>query len=108
MALTEARRRANNKYIAKNYTVVGCKVRKDEAEKFKEACKEAGTTPNAIFRAAMDDFMGWERQAREEQAALDVMNIPDETTGQMEISDPDTNDESFAEEVTYEQAEDAP
>lgn len=57
MALTEAQRRANNKYIAKNYTVLGVKVRKDEAEKFKEACKAAGTTPNSIFQAAMRDFM---------------------------------------------------
>lgn len=107
MAVSRAQKNASNKYNLKHYTVLGCKVRKDEAEKFKEACKEAGTTPNAIFRAAMDDFMGLERQAREEQAEPDVMNIPDETTGQMEIPDPDTNDESFAEEVTYEQAEDA-
>ena len=57
MALTEARRRANNKYIAKNYAVLGCKVRKDEAAQFKEACKASGTSPNAVFRAALDDFM---------------------------------------------------
>ena len=57
MALTEAKRKANNKYIAKNYTVLGLKVRKDEAEKFKEACKVAGTTPNSIFQKAMRDFM---------------------------------------------------
>ncbi len=60
MALTDAKRRANNKYIAANMTVLGCKVRKDRAEGFKAACKAAGTTPNAVFTAAINDFM--ERQ----------------------------------------------
>ena len=57
MALTESKRRANNKYIAKNMTVLGCKIRKDDAEKFKQACAAAGTTPNAVFRKAIDEFM---------------------------------------------------
>ena len=57
MSLTEAKRKANNKYIAANMTVLGCKVRKDKAEKFKAACKEAGTTPNAVFTGAIDSFM---------------------------------------------------
>lgn len=60
MALTDAKRRANNKYIAANMTVLGCKVRKDRAEEFKAACKAAGTTPNAVFTAAINAFM--ERQ----------------------------------------------
>ena len=60
MALTDAKRRANNKYIAANMTVLGCKIRKDRAEEFKPACKAAGTTPNAVFTAAINDFM--ERQ----------------------------------------------
>ena len=57
MALTEAKRRANNKYIAANMTVLGCKVRKDKAELFRAACKAAGTTPNAVFTAAMDNLL---------------------------------------------------
>lgn len=57
MALTDAKRRANNKYIAKNMTVLGCKVRKDEAEVFRALCKAGGTTPNAVFRRAMQDYM---------------------------------------------------
>lgn len=57
MALTEAKRKANNKYIAANMTVLGCKIRKDKAEQFKAACKSAGTTPNAVFTGAIDDFM---------------------------------------------------
>lgn len=57
MALTNAKRKANNKYIATNMTVLGCKVRKEKAEQFKAACKSAGTTPNAVFTTAMDTFM---------------------------------------------------
>lgn len=54
---TDAQRRAQNKYDAANMTVLGCKVRRDEAEAFKEACRAAGTTPNAVFRDAMQRFM---------------------------------------------------
>lgn len=54
MALTDAKRRANNKYIKENMTTLGCKMRKDYAEEFKAACKLEGTTPNAVFKAAAD------------------------------------------------------
>ena len=54
MSLTDAKRRANNKYIAANMTVLGCKMRKDKAERFKTACKLAGTTPNAVFTKAVN------------------------------------------------------
>lgn len=57
MPLTEAKRRANNKWSAANMTVLGCKVRKDKAAVFKAACRERGTTPNAVFTAAMDKFL---------------------------------------------------
>ncbi len=66
MSLTEAKRKANNKYIAANMTVLGCKVRKDKAERFKAACKEAGTTPNAVFTVAIDTFMEEHGQEAEE------------------------------------------
>ena len=57
MPLTEAKRKANNKWDAANMTVLGCKVRKDKAERFKTVCKLKGTSPNAIFTAAMDSFL---------------------------------------------------
>jgi len=55
--LTDSKRKANNKYIAANMTVLGCKVRKERAEEFKAACRAAGTTPNAVFTQALNDFM---------------------------------------------------
>ncbi|WP_406543861.1 hypothetical protein [Pseudobutyrivibrio sp.] len=57
MPRSEAKRRADNKYNLAHYTVLGCKMKITEAEEFKKACKDAGTTPNAIFRKAVDDFM---------------------------------------------------
>ena len=57
MALTDAKRRANNKYSKENMATLGCKMRKDYAEEFKAACRMAGKTPNAIFKAAADQFM---------------------------------------------------
>ena len=57
MAISEAKRRANTKYDLAHYTVLGCKVRKEDAEAFKEACAAAGTSPNAVFREAMEKFM---------------------------------------------------
>ena len=66
MALTDAKRRANNKYIRENMTTLGCKIRKDYAEEFKAACKAHGTTPNAIFKAAADQFMEDHRSKADE------------------------------------------
>ena len=57
MSTSDAQRRASNKYIAENMTVLGCKIRKEDAEKFKKACSTAGTNPNAVFRKAIDEFM---------------------------------------------------
>ena len=57
MALTEAQKRANNKYIAEHMTVLGCKVRKKYADKVREKAKAEGTSVNAILKKALDDFL---------------------------------------------------
>lgn len=57
MALTEAQKRANNKYIAEHMTVLGCKVRKEYAYKVREKAKEEGTSVNAILKKALDEFL---------------------------------------------------
>ena len=54
---SENQKRARNKWDATNMTVLGCKVRRDKAEAFKAACAAAGTSVNAVFAAAIDDFM---------------------------------------------------
>ena len=65
MGLSESKRRTNNKWDAANMTVLGCKVRRDRAEQFKAACKKNGTSPNAIFMAAMEKFMEEHGEVRE-------------------------------------------
>lgn len=58
MAITEARRRANNKWSKENMTILACKVRKTYAEQVKSKAALDGTTVNAIISSAIDDFMG--------------------------------------------------
>lgn len=50
MAPTEAKKRANKKYQAKNIASLACRVRKDQAEKFKAYCSSLGKTSNAVLR----------------------------------------------------------
>ena len=57
MALTEAQRRAKQKYEAKAYTTSGCRLRREDAEAFSAACKARGTTVNAVLKATVDKFM---------------------------------------------------
>ena len=37
--------------------IVGAKVRREFAAEFKAACKAAGTSPNAVIKKAMADFI---------------------------------------------------
>lgn len=57
MALTDAQRRANNKYISEHMTVLGCKVRKDYADRVRQKAKDEGTSVNAILKKALDEYM---------------------------------------------------
>ena len=55
--VTEAKKRSNAKWDKENMTMLGCKVSKTKADELKAACKLSGTTPNAVFRKAMDEFL---------------------------------------------------
>ena len=57
MALTDAKRRANNKYIKENMTTLSCKIRKDKAALLKQVCEDNGDTVNAIFTRAVDAYL---------------------------------------------------
>jgi len=50
MAVTESRKKANAKWDAENMMTLGCRVKKDQAEKFKTYCAEIGKTSNAVLR----------------------------------------------------------
>lgn len=50
MSASEAQKRAANKYNQKHMLTLGCKVKKEEAEKFKEYAAEQGKTANTVLR----------------------------------------------------------
>ena len=56
MPLSESQRRAVDKWHKNNITKIGCSVRREQAEEFKNACKKLGLVPNAIFKEVIDDI----------------------------------------------------
>lgn len=50
MAPTDAQRRASAKYQAENIASLACRVKKEDAEKFREYCAAQGKTPNGVLR----------------------------------------------------------
>ena len=57
MAVSEAKRRANAKWNKENTTMVGVQIKKEEAKRFKEACRQSGVTPSRVLRTAMNDYV---------------------------------------------------
>lgn len=57
MSLTEAQRRANDKYIAQNYKQVKLSMPKEEAEELEKFCKEKGYTKAGFIREAIKEKM---------------------------------------------------
>ena len=47
---SEAQKRASNKYNLEHMATLGCKVRKDQAEAFKEYCEKQGKTTNTVLK----------------------------------------------------------
>lgn len=74
--VSEKQKGYRNKWDAANMTVLGCKVRKEKAEYFKALCKNANTTPNAVFTQAMDAFI-----EEHESAPLQLIAEHEETGG---------------------------
>lgn len=57
MVMTAAQKRAHDKYDKANYTNIAIRIRKSYADDIRKACADSGTTPSAIMRKAIDDFM---------------------------------------------------
>ena len=58
MAVAESRKRANGKWDAENMTTLGCRVKKEQADRFKAYCSEIGKTSNAVLRDYVLDCIG--------------------------------------------------
>lgn len=55
---TDAQRRAANKYQYKTSTVIGCKLDRETAERYKIYCAGQGTTPNAEIKKFIMSQLG--------------------------------------------------
>ena len=56
MPISRSKRASNNKWDKENMTVLGCKVKKEDAERYRAAAEAAGTTINAVLKQALEDL----------------------------------------------------
>ena len=50
MATSEAQKKAAAKYHRENIASIACRVRKEQAERFKAYCEAQGKTSNAVLK----------------------------------------------------------
>ena len=50
MAVSEAKKKANAKWDSENMATLACKVKREQAEKFKAYCKDSGKTSNTVLK----------------------------------------------------------
>ena len=50
MAISEAKRKSNAKWDKENMTTLGCKVKREQAEQFKQYAASKGTTANTTLK----------------------------------------------------------
>ncbi len=55
---SRAKRMSNNKWDKENMATLGCKVRKEEAERFKEYAKAQNKTANNVLKEFVFDCIG--------------------------------------------------
>ncbi len=65
-AVSKAKRKSNDKWDAENMKHVACKIRKEDAEAFKEYATERKTTPNALLRGFIFKCIGKKTDGSEE------------------------------------------
>ena len=58
MSVSRAKRASNNKWDKENMKIVACKIKKDDAEAFKQYADEKNTTPNALLRNYIYNCIG--------------------------------------------------
>ena len=58
IAPSEAQKRASAKYQRENIASLACRVKKDQAEKFKAYCSGIGKTSNAVLRDYVLECIG--------------------------------------------------
>ena len=70
MATSEAQKKAAAKYHKENISSLACRVKKEQADKFKTYCESVGKTSNAVLREYVLSCIGEEVEvARTENIA---------------------------------------
>jgi len=57
MAVSRARRAANNKWDKANMKVIACKIKLDRAELFRKLCEQDGKTANAVLTELIEQYI---------------------------------------------------
>ena len=65
VATSDAQKKASAKYQRENIASLACRVKKDQAEKFKAYCSEMGKTSNAVLRDYVLDCIDEKQEAGE-------------------------------------------
>lgn len=65
MAVSDAKKKANAKWDSENMATLACKVKKEQAEKFKTYCAGIGKTSNAVLRDYVMDCINDKERAGE-------------------------------------------
>lgn len=50
MTISEAKKKSNARWDKENMTTLGCKVKRDQAERFKQYAASKGTTSNTLLK----------------------------------------------------------
>lgn len=66
MALTKAQRKANEKYIAANYSAVTCRWPREFCEQVRAAAEESGQSLAGYVRQALEERMSREEKKNDE------------------------------------------
>lgn len=56
--VSESQKKARDKWDAENMTTIGCKLKNEQAEKFKAYAAKQGTTANALLKRYVLDVIG--------------------------------------------------
>lgn len=57
MAVSKAKRAANDKWDKKNMKVIACKIKLDRAELFRKLCEQDGKTANAVLTELIEQYI---------------------------------------------------
>ncbi len=66
--VSDAKKKANARWDSENMATIGCKIKKDQAEKFKDYCRRQGKTSNAVLRDYVLGCIGEDEQTAAEEA----------------------------------------